>query len=212
MTTRAAVAVAVAVAVHVYGAARADHAPVGAVATIDRPVAFVDGVPIWQSELDDQLAIVAHGKLLDHDTVAAVLEIMIDDQLLLAKLGRVEIPEADIDEALDEIRKQNQLTDAELESALAANHMTRSQYRVELTRMLRIARAVHQEVAPRVVVSEDDIKRAYAERKAADASLGPIETMREQLREYVYSKKMETARAEWLADRHKRARIDRRLR
>jgi hypothetical protein len=190
--------------------ARADRAPTGAIAVIDRPVAVVDGAPIWQSQLDDQLAIVAHGKEADRNTIAAVLETMIDDELFISRLARAEISDAEIDAALVEIRKQNNINDAELDAALAQQHFTRARYRLELARQLRLLRAEQQELAPRVAVVEDDIKAAYAERKAADPTLGPIDSVREVLRSYVYAKKLEAARKDWLAERRKRARIERR--
>jgi parvulin-like peptidyl-prolyl isomerase len=187
-------------------------APVGAVAVVDRPIATVDGMPIWQSEFDEHVALVTRDKKeLDRDTRAALLETLIDDQLFLAKLGPMEITEAELDAAIAEIRAQNRISDAELDAALAAQGFTRPQYRGELARQIRLLRAQQQQLGPRITITDEDLKREYAERKLADPTLPPFESIREAIRNLVYAKKTETARAEWIANRRKHARIERRL-
>jgi peptidyl-prolyl cis-trans isomerase SurA len=206
-------AAVVAIVVLAAASAGADRAPVGAIAIVDRPVAIVDGTPIWQSQFDEHLALVSRDKKQqpDHETLAALLETLIDDQLFLAKVGPIEITDAELDAAVAEIRAQNGITDAELDAALAAQGFTRAQYRVELARQVRIFRAQQQVLASRVTITDDDLKREYAERKAADPTLGSFDSVREPIRNVVYAKKMEAARVDWVANRRKHARIERRL-
>lgn len=180
--------------------ADAAPAPIGAVAVIDRPVALVDGVAIWQSELDDRVAMSLQGKA-DRGQRAALVDAMIDDQLLLAKVSWYGPDEHEIDRALDEIRKLNQLDDAALDKALADQHLTRAQYRRELARGLRLARAAAQELAPRV---DEELAREVADRKA---NHGKAEPNNDLLR----AERMAAAREAWLVKHRKLARIDRRL-
>jgi parvulin-like peptidyl-prolyl isomerase len=188
----------------------AGRAPTGSTAVIDRAIVFVDGSPIWQSELDEHLAVIAAGKSGDKAVIEATIEAMIDDQLLLARLGPREISDDEIDRALDQIKQQNGVDDAGLDALLASQHVTRPIYRLELARQLRLLMARQQELTTKVVVSEDEIKRAYAELKAEHPTVGTLDAIRETLRSSLTATKLEAAHAEWLAKHRKLARIDRR--
>ena len=123
-------AVAIAVVCAARLAAADGHAKVGAVARLDRVAALVDATPIWQSQLDDR------GMSAD----SAI------DDLIVAAVGAergVTITEPEIDAAVVEIKKQNNVDDAGLDAALATQHFTRASYRVELTRQLVVLRTLN---------------------------------------------------------------------
>ena len=125
-------AVAIAVVCAARIAAADNHAKVGAVARVDRVAALVDATPIWQSQLDER---------------STTADLAIDDAVALAagiervpSLGET-LPDGEIDAAMGEIKKQNNVDDAGLDAALASQHYTRASYRIELARQLMVLRA-----------------------------------------------------------------------
>ena len=70
--------------------------------------------------------------------------------------------EADLDNAIEDVKRSNSIDDATLDQALMQQGMSRKKYRdmlrVQLTRM----KVVEFKVKPRVTVAEDDIKLRYA--------------------------------------------------
>src|SRR5512138_223363 len=127
--------------------------PVGAVAPIDRAVAKVNGSVIWQSELDDRL------RVSSRSDGPALLEEMIDERLILRGADEAKITAADseIDAALAEIERANNLTPEQLDELLATYHMTRARYREDLRTQILVQRFLLQVIGPKVVISEEDI-------------------------------------------------------
>jgi peptidyl-prolyl cis-trans isomerase SurA len=134
--------------------ARADRPPVGATSKVDRVVATVNGTPIWQSQIDEHLA--------DPASTRAVLDEMIDEELVVARARAryVTVEDAEVDAAITEIKTQNQLDDAGLDAALAAQHYTRARYRVELARQLLRLRVIQQELGPTIQATDPVERRA----------------------------------------------------
>jgi parvulin-like peptidyl-prolyl isomerase len=145
--------------------------PTGARAIVDHPVAIVGGEPIWKSEIDDTIR--AAKAEASPDVFQKVLDELIETHLMLqaADAAHITASEADIDAGVQEIEKQNNLTDAQLDTALAEFGYTRAAYRAELSRQIRIQRLMTQELVPRVQVraseSPDEFQRALeVERRA----------------------------------------------
>ncbi|RYX91886.1 MAG: molecular chaperone SurA [Comamonadaceae bacterium] len=88
-----------------------------------------------------------------------VLERMISDkaQLQLARTSGIRIEENAIDNAVENIARQNQVSVDELRRRMVADGIVYSQFRADLRDELMVARLRQREVESRVTVSEQDI-------------------------------------------------------
>jgi parvulin-like peptidyl-prolyl isomerase len=93
----------------------------------------------------------------------------------------IEVTEAQVDAAVAQVRENFQIrTEEEFAAALAQSGMTREQLRDQLRGQLRMQEVRGREIAGRVKVDEDDLRRAY--RKNAEQFRQPEQL---QLREVV---------------------------
>ena len=92
-----------------------------------------------------------------------VLDSMIDEQLIVeaAEEAKLEVTPDEIQKAIDEIKRQNRLTDKQLEGALAQQGTTMAAYRRDIKKQITRLRAVSQLVRPRVQVSDDQVRAHY---------------------------------------------------
>lgn len=193
------------------GVARAERPPIGATAAIDRVAALVDGTPIWRSAVDDALA----EQHVDQPTAEqrrTALDGLIDStlQLRAAKLLGLSTNDAEIDAAYAEIKKQNGLDDAGLDQALATYHFTRALYREELRRQILIAKLAQHELAPQVgTITDDEIEKAYAARRASEPKLPPYDpSVHDVMRDQLRAQRLADLLAKWLKQQRSRAHIE----
>ena len=146
--------------------------------TIDKVVAVINNEVITQSELEEviqkpkkQIMENFSGeereRLLNKLT-RDILNKMIEKklQLQVARQMNIAINKTEVDAALDDIKVKNAFPDDEtFKRALASENMTLEQYKKELTEQLMIMRLVTKEVRSNVVISEEEIKRHYKEKK-----------------------------------------------
>lgn len=125
-------------------------------APLDRIAAIVNDRVILESELQLRLAQL---RTADARVRSQVLDAMVDDELILqiAIERKIAIEPDELQQAIDYIKKQNNLDDAQLAKALADQGLTREALRADLLRH----RAINQLVAPRVTVTEEDIRTRY---------------------------------------------------
>jgi len=92
-----------------------------------------------------------------------VLDEMVNEEVIVqaAEAAKIEVESSDVQAALDEIKQQNNLDDAGLAAALSAQGYTLANYKHELRRQVLRFRAVNQLVAPRVNVTEEDVRARY---------------------------------------------------
>ena len=92
-----------------------------------------------------------------------VVDQLVDEELILgaAAEAKLEVTDDEVTKALDEVKRQNKLTDKQLETALAQQGYSLREYRKDLKKQILRLRAVNVLVRPRVQVSEDDIKARY---------------------------------------------------
>ena len=104
-----------------------------------------------------------------------VLEELVDEELITqaAAEAELEVTAEEVDRAIDDVRRSNKMTDAQLTEALAAQGYSTASYRKEIRRNLVRMRAINVMVRPRVSVTDDDV-RAFYDRTAAQ-SAGPTE-------------------------------------
>jgi parvulin-like peptidyl-prolyl isomerase len=92
-----------------------------------------------------------------------VLDEMVNEELIVqaAEAAKVEVESAEVQAALDEIKQQNNLDEAGLSAALAGQGYTLANYKGELRRQLLRLRAVNQLVAPKVNITDEDVRARY---------------------------------------------------
>jgi parvulin-like peptidyl-prolyl isomerase len=184
--------------------ARGD-APNGAVAVLDRPVAFVGGVAIWQSEVDDKL----FGQAPSKASTDQALDTLIDELIYIARAKELYIivGKSEVLAALDEIKLQNNLDDAGLDAALKTQGYTRARYMVDLERQLLILRVRNADVGAKTIVRDSDVD---AEAKTRGMKTPLADAEKKQLHDELYRKRMEVASTAWLAGLKKHVHIERR--
>ena len=140
--------------------------------TIDRVVAVVNDEIILDSELEEFAAPLLKAPLdLDTPDGASAfdalkkksLDRLIDTRLIgqQAKELNLKVSTEEVDRAVDEIKKQNKIEDADFEEALKSQGFTLEGYRKNLSRQLLDMKVVNTAVRGRVLVSDDEIRTAY---------------------------------------------------
>ena len=159
------------------GVASADEATIspnnGKKVNLERVVAIVNDSIILQSELDarlvpvraeaEQIADPAERKRRLAKLSSQVLDEMVNEELIVqaADAAKIEVESSEVQAALDEIKQQNNLDEAGLQQALAAQGYTMSNYKGDLRRQLLRLRAVNQLVAPKVQITDEDVRARY---------------------------------------------------
>lgn len=92
-----------------------------------------------------------------------VLDRLIDDELILQQAGELKltVTSEQVDQSIDEIKKQNNLDDDQLREALRGQGMTMSTYRADLKKQLLRYRVLNISVGSRVSISDDEVKSYY---------------------------------------------------
>ncbi|MBI5967860.1 MAG: peptidylprolyl isomerase [Deltaproteobacteria bacterium] len=96
---------------------------------------------------------------------AEVLDQLIENKLLEQEIKnkKIEVPERDVDAAIEDIMKANRLTENELKMALAKEGMTFSLYRRHLREDLGKMRLINREIKSKIVIKEEDLRRHHRE-------------------------------------------------
>ncbi|MGE0496567.1 MAG: peptidylprolyl isomerase [Ramlibacter sp.] len=143
----------------------------------DYIVAVVNSEPITNNEVRSRLVrieqqLAQQGGALPPRNVLArqVLERMISEkaQLQLARETGVKVDEVSVDQAEDNVARQNQITVPELHRRLAADGIPVSQFREELRNQLLLTRLRDREVEPRVKVTDLEVDQFIQEQKGSD--------------------------------------------
>jgi peptidyl-prolyl cis-trans isomerase SurA len=93
----------------------------------------------------------------------ALLEALITSRLIdleIEKKGIV-IGDAEIDNYIDQIRQQNQITEEQLYAALQAQGLTPEAYRAQVGQELERAQLINREIRGKVSVTAEDVQRYY---------------------------------------------------
>jgi peptidyl-prolyl cis-trans isomerase SurA len=92
-----------------------------------------------------------------------VLERLIDDELILQQAAdlKLSISSEQVDQSIDEIKRQNSITDDQLRDALKGQGMSMPAYRADLKRQLLRFRVLNIQVGSRVSISDDEVKTYY---------------------------------------------------
>jgi peptidyl-prolyl cis-trans isomerase SurA len=92
-----------------------------------------------------------------------VLDRLIDDELILQQATdlKLSITPEQIDQSIDEIKRQNNITDEQLREALRGQGMTMAAYRADLKKQLLRYRVLNISVGSRVTITDEEVKTYY---------------------------------------------------
>jgi len=142
----------------------------------------------------------------------AAIEALIDSALIENAAVRlhVDVTDSELAQAEAMIKAENHLDDAGLDKALADQHFTRATYRRELARQIRMQRTFALD-APSVrgQVTDAELQARYDEAKKANPSIGSFDSLKDQIREAVYSEKTAIAQGEWVKRMRATAHVER---
>ncbi len=134
--------------------------------SLDQLIAVVNDDVITKSELNHALSMVKMQITQDHLSLppVAVLQKQVLDQLInkklqlqVAKQAGIEVGDADIDQMVARVAKQNNMTVAMLYQRLGSEGMSMADYRHELRTSLTIQRLQQQEVVNRITISKEEV-------------------------------------------------------
>lgn len=139
---------------------------------VDRIAAVIEDDVITLRELEEKAApYFEQAKSVDGDVkdekrraiLLEVLEIELKERIIERELGenreRLGVTEADVDHAIDEVIKMNNLTRDQLQAALYGQGMTWSEYRKKLRAQIERARLIQFQVQGKVEVKPEEVKR-----------------------------------------------------
>ncbi len=153
------------------------------VRSADFIVAVVNSEPITNQELLSrmqrlvpQLAMQGRPVPPRDEFARLVLERLISEraQLQAAREGGIRVSDEAVDQAAEDVARQNQVGMAELRRRMASDGLSFERFRQDLRDELLLARLREREVEGRVRVSEQDVDRFLADKKSELAS-GPVE-------------------------------------
>lgn len=101
-----------------------------------------------------------------------LLNFLIDEKLIrqLAAASGIRVTEADVDNAVENLRLQNNMTEEQFEQALEAQGLSKSQYRRDLRRQLIRLKVVNERVRSRVNITEEEVRARYEERARGEGN------------------------------------------
>lgn len=153
---------------------------------VDRVVAVVNDAIVLDSEvrvrlspyLDDVAGITdpkERARRLDK-LRTQVLDDMINEELIVqaADEAHIDVESKEVDDALREVKAQNKLDDAGFQQALAAQGYTMSAYRADIRRQLTRYKAMNQIVAPKVNVTDDEVRARYDQMQRRSESVTAV--------------------------------------
>lgn len=153
--------------------APATAAPEAAAVALKDPVATVDGEPISKAQLDEafnealKAAGMPAGEIPEAQKMEGyrqILDRLIMDKLISKAASGVEVPQADIDKQIAEIKAQFPNEEA-FSKQLADVGQTPEKFNENLKKMLQQEKWVMSKVEDKTAVTEDEAKKFYDENK-----------------------------------------------
>jgi peptidyl-prolyl cis-trans isomerase SurA len=141
---------------------------------LDRVAAIVNGDVVTLQELEQRAAALGlaaaeaqpAGPERDRARAEALrraFDQVVSDKLFAekAKELEIEVTEKQVDDAIEGVKKQNGFTDAQLESALASEGYSMTDYRARIRRELQNFSLLQYKVAGKIKTSEEDLRNYY---------------------------------------------------
>jgi peptidyl-prolyl cis-trans isomerase SurA len=110
-----------------------------------------------------------------------VLGHLIESKLLEEEMKKrkIEVPERDVDAAINDVLKNSGLNENELRKVLAREGMTYSAYRQKIREELGKMRLVSREIKSKIVINEDEMRKYYRENQ--EKFTDPLEVKIQQI-------------------------------
>jgi peptidyl-prolyl cis-trans isomerase SurA len=143
---------------------------------IERVVATVNDDAIFLSELRRRAApfleqIVAGADEKERSArikrlYEQLLKELVDDQLIeqTARKMNITVSSTEVEQAIDNVRKQNSLDEARFWEAVKGQGFTEKQYRADVRKQLLRLKVTNQRVRSRVTINDDTVKEEYDDR------------------------------------------------
>jgi peptidyl-prolyl cis-trans isomerase SurA len=171
------------------------HSVLGAVGTshaeiIERIIVKVNGEIITLSQFHERQIAAAQAARVPPEQIstflrqnnARILQQAIDEVLLLQKAedSGLQLPTEFVDEIIESIKKDNNITtEEEFQAALAQEGMTLDELRESIRKSYTRQMIVRRDVEPRISVSEDQVLEEYEKRKDTDFTTSATVTLQE---------------------------------
>lgn len=148
---------------------------------IDRIVAVVNDGVITLSELNDATAGIEVMKGDDQEkrkkiieTKSKVLDQLIEKKLVeqAANKAGISVSEKEIDNAIEDVKRQNNISHEELLRALAKNGLTVKGYREQLKEQIRQVKFINKQFRSNIKVADEDVYLYYKQNQ--DKFTGPV--------------------------------------
>lgn len=143
---------------------------------VDRIVALVNNEVVTLSELEEvgrrlfeqvqQATLPSEREEKLKKAKEEVLDQLIENKLLEQEMKKkkIEVSDRDVDAAIEDIMKENRMTENDLKAALAKDGMTYSTYRKHLRDDLGKFRLVSREIKSKIVTKDEDVQKTYQEK------------------------------------------------
>src|SRR3990170_128383 len=138
---------------------------------VDRGVAIINDSIITLSELNAATAVAidklgvqgTEDKRKVEEVRNTILDSLIEQRLVkqAADKAGIEISDREIDNAVEDIKKQNNLTQEQLLVALAQSGLTQKEYREQLKEQIRQVKFINKEFRSKISIQADDIEDYY---------------------------------------------------
>jgi peptidyl-prolyl cis-trans isomerase SurA len=140
---------------------------------VDRLAATVDGEVVTLSEIEERAAgelrrAAALPEVADRDAahtraLRRAFDQIVSEKLLekQAKALQLEVSDAQVDAAIEDIKQRNHFDDAQLDRALSEQGLERAVFRAQVRRELETYQVMQAKVRGKVKVSDDDLKNYY---------------------------------------------------
>lgn len=142
--------------------------------TVNRIVALVDGDPITAYEVrrfaQEDPRIAQSGA-----SPGDVLEIVITKKVLEKEIEAqgIRVTDVEIDRYVANVRQRNNISEEQLEAALAQQGLTRARYRAQIKEELERAQLINREIRGKVSVSPEEVER-YRAAQGEPAGATPV--------------------------------------
>ncbi len=128
---------------------------------VNRILATIDGQPLTLFEL--QRFTQSTPPMARTAEPQAMLDALLTSRLIELEIEKkgIVVSDAEIDNYINQIRQQNQITEEQLSQALAAQGLTREAYRVQIRQELERAQLINREIRGKVNVTPEEVERYY---------------------------------------------------
>ena len=137
-------------------------APVSAL-VVNKIVATVDGDPVTMYEVRRFGETNLQGRQLAAAKPSALLDAVVTEKLIAREVSDkgIVVRDEDIDRYVAGIKERNNLDDAGLQQALAAQGLTMQDYRAQLRGEIQKAQLINREIRGKVSITPEDVQRYY---------------------------------------------------